>query len=650
MRPQSRLRRQIVNAFAAAALASAASSCGRGAQSEASAFAGSASCASCHATEYSSWKSSQHSVAMQEARPAAVLGKFDGQHFSQGGVTSTFLRRGDRYVVNTEGPDGKLADFEVHHTFGVYPLQQYLADLGRGRIQPLTLAWDARPDSAGGQRWFSLDVGNRVAPDDEFHWTSRGMNWNHVCADCHSTAVRKGYVATADSFHTTWSEIGVGCEACHGPGATHNSRMKYPVFVRGILWRDGGLARRFTERQNVRWPIDSTTGNAFRTIARTTEHEIETCAQCHARRIHVADGYTAGARWMDYYAPELIVPGLYHPDGQQQAEVFTYGSFTQSKMYAAGVTCSDCHDPHTQQLRKPGNAVCGQCHRMAKYDTVTHHRHVAGSPGAKCVACHMPTAIYMEVDPRHDHSMRIPRPDLSVSLGVPNACEGCHRGAAWAAKQVRAWYPKPLPGFQRFATAFAADDRDSPGAVDSLARVAGDSSQPAIVLASALARLGNRPGPVTLAEARRWSTDPRAIVRRAALQALEAFAPPDRVPIALPLLSDSVRSVRLEAVWLVAPMADSLRAPADQRAFAAASAELIESTRYNADRAVSRIALGTFYALRGRLDSAATEYRAAIHLDPRARQPYLYLAEVLRLQGRAAESEQMIREAPKAGR
>lgn len=103
-------------------------------------------------------------------------------------------------------------------------------------------------------------------------------------------------------------------------------------------------------------------------------------------------------------------------------------------MNAHGVACSDCHDPHSQKLRAPGNAVCAQCHLSVKFDVPEHHRHKPGTKGGECASCHMPTVTYMVVDPRHDHAMRIPRPDLSVKLGTPNACNDCHKDKkpSWA--------------------------------------------------------------------------------------------------------------------------------------------------------------------------------------------------------------------------
>ena len=603
-------------------------------------FVGAATCAKCHAKEFAAWEGSQHAVAMQTARPATVLGRFDSTHFAQGTIASTFFRRGDRFYVNTQGFDGRQHDYPVAYTFGVYPLQQYLVELAGGHVQALSLAWDARPAAQGGQRWFSLTPGQEIAHTDEYFWTGAQYNWNYMCADCHSTAVRKGYDARTGQFHTTFSEMDVACEACHGPGSTHAAWGAYPTWLR-VAWRTDGLPAQLTERVGVRWPIDSATGNPTRSRPRTTDREIETCAQCHARRSHIADGYTAGKRFLDYYTPLLLVPGLYYPDGQQLDEVYTYASFLQSRMYHAGVTCSDCHDPHTSALRRPGNGVCTQCHLAAKYDTTAHHFHPAKSPGAMCVSCHMPPTTYMQVDPRHDHSIRIPRPDLSVSLGgnLPNACNRCHtdHDAQWAAAEIRARYPTPNPGFQRFAGAFATDEVGGAGAADSLAAVAHDATQPAIVRASALARLEAHPGPIAVGASKASAGDPNGLVRHAAVQILETAPPEQRAAIAVPLLGDSTRSVRQEAASVLAPVASTLPVSA-KGAFNAAAAEFIASQQYNADRAPSRLALGTFFAELGRYDDAAAQLRAALQLSPSLTQAYVDLAYVQRAQGHMSDA------------
>ncbi|HSQ33105.1 MAG TPA: cytochrome c3 family protein [Gemmatimonadaceae bacterium] len=582
-------------------------------------FVGSARCADCHRTEYAAWHGSQHSMAMQRATPATVLGRFDGASFVNGGVSYTFSRRGDTAIVKTIGSAGSASDFPIRYTFGVFPLQQYLVELRAGHVQALLVAWDARPAQQGGQRWFSLAPGAEASHAERFHWTGSQYNWNYMCADCHSTAVRKQYEPATDSFHTSFSEINVACEACHGPGSRHASWGRYPGLLRRLFWHDDGLQSKLTERRGVVWSIDSASGLAHRSVPRTSEREIETCTQCHARRNHIADGYTAGAPLLDYYVPLPLLSDMYYPDGQQLDEVYTVASFQQSKMYSFGVTCADCHDPHTQKLRRPGNQVCGQCHRAAKYDTTAHHHHATTGAGAQCVSCHMPDTTYMQIDRRHDHSLRIPRPDLSISLGVPNACNRCHteHDAKWAVSLIRYWYPNPNPGFQRFAHVFASDDRGEPGATDSLGVVANDATEPWIVRASALARLGARPGAVALEAARKWSRDRNPVIRFYALTLLETMGAQERLSLAPGMLTDERRAIRQEAAWVLAPFARSLDSTG-RRAFDRAASEFVASQRYNADRAPSRLRLVSFYAQLGRLDTAATEFHAAARLDSAA--------------------------------
>ncbi len=599
-------------------------------------FVGADACASCHKTESASWRSSQHAIAMQDAKPGAVLGRFDSASLTNDGITSTFFRRGNRYFVNTDGEDGALHDFEIRWTFGVYPLQQYLVELDRGRVQALTTAWDARPAEQGGQRWFSL-TSDHGEPQDPLHWTGRRYNWNYTCSDCHSTALRKGYDERTNEYRTTFAELNVACEACHGPGAKHVKWARYPSLLRRTFWKDDGLDARLTERRGVSWSTDSQSGLVRRSAPRPADHEIDMCAQCHGRRLHIAEGYTAGARMLDYYVP-VILAELYYPDGQQKEEVYNYGSFLQSRMYAAGVTCSDCHDPHTAKLRMPGNNVCTQCHVAAKYDTGKHHHHIIAGTTGTCTSCHMPMTTYMDIDPRHDHSMRIPRPDLSVSLGVPNACNSCHAGkdANWAAAQIRAWYPNPMPGYQRFADAFASDDRHDSSAAASLARIATDSTEPWLVRASALGRLAGRTSPLALAAARAQARDSRPFVRLAALQIAEGFGAAERLELAVPMLSDSTRAVRQGAAWVLAPIVGSLRTANERHAFDTAAAEFVASQRYNADQPGSHIVLGVFFMERDQLDLAEAEFRAALRIQPQMAQADSGLAAIARARKGAA--------------
>jgi hypothetical protein len=308
-------------------------------------YVGVRACAGCHPREHERWQHSHHDLAMQPATAETVLGDFGDARFVEPGGAFTFSRDGNRFRVRAEGPDGRARDYEIKYTFGVTPLQQYLVELVGGRLQALTVAWDSRPREAGGQQWFSLYPGERLRPGDPLHWTGYEQTWNYQCAECHSTGVRKQYDAASGRYATAWAEVDVACEACHGPGSRHVEWAER----RASWWtrdRDPRKGLVVMLRDRGDWRLDPASGNARRVAPRTADTEIEVCAVCHSRRSLIAEGAPGGRRLMDTHVPALLEPGLYHADGQQQGEVYIYGSFLQSRMYRAGVTCSDCHDPH----------------------------------------------------------------------------------------------------------------------------------------------------------------------------------------------------------------------------------------------------------------------------------------------------------------
>ena len=613
-------------------------------------FVGTSACASCHVAENTQWSRSQHGVAMAAANERTVLGNFNDARVDYAGTTTRFYRRDGKYFVHTDGADGRLADFEVQYTFGVQPLQQYLIALPQGRLQAFSIAWDTRPTEAHGQRWLPMRPGERVTHTDELHWTQPSQNWNYMCADCHSTGLRKNYDQSADRFRTSWAEVSVGCEACHGPGSRHVQwASDRHAGQRGISDSTKGLVARLDERRGVRWTPVAATGNAQRSHPRTSDREIETCAQCHSRRTQIADGYVAGKPFLDYYRPALLSRPLYHADGQQRDEVYDWGSFLQSRMYARGVTCSDCHDPHSGKPKADGNAVCATCHLPGKYDGPQHTHHEVGSTGASCAGCHMPTTTYMVVDPRHDHSLRIPRPALSVKLGTPNACTACHttRDAKWAAAKAEAWYgPEPAPGpHERLAATLAAVDAGAPDAQARLRALAIDPEQSRIARATALAELTPPPGGPALDALRAAVNDSSALIRFGALLAAERLPAQQRLRLVEPLLSDPMRVIRVEAARQLAGVPVEQLSPERQYAFHRAATEFVETQRYNADRPEARVALGTFYAERGDAAAAERELLSAIRLAPSSVPAYVNLADVYRTLGRDAEGETLLRTA-----
>lgn len=596
------------------------------------AFVGSDSCIDCHAEEHADWRNSHHDLAMEVADQSTMLGDFSDASFDYFGARTLFFREGDKYVVRTANARGETEDFIVTHTFGVFPLQQYLVEFPRGRLQSLPFAWDSRAAADGGQQWFHVYGDQEISPGDELHWTGRQQNWNYMCAECHSTDLQVNYEQQTDTFATTWSEINVGCEACHGPASIHVADAKNAE-LRGSK----GLEVDLNDRGRAAWIMNPETGIAQRSeLAMRRPQQPEACGRCHARRGLISSEYEYGRPLADTHRPALLSDPLYYDDGQIRDEVYVYGSFLQSRMYQAGVSCSDCHNPHSLQLHTgpDPSKVCSQCHLPDKFAVRDHHQHEPAD--VACVDCHMPARDYMQVDPRRDHSFRIPRPDLSVRTNAPNACADCHaeEGATWLAAAARNWWGQPEA---HFATAFASA-RQGGGNVPLLG-VLDDGELPGIVRATALAGLG---GPPSEAEARAIQgslSDADPLVRMAAVGSLLLLPPETRVQLIAPALQDPVRSVRIEAARIAAPLRDYLPMSAG---FAAAAKEFRDAQQAIASRPEAHVALGDFESSLGNIDTAMEHYAFALQMDPAYSFSRLNYADALRRSGDESAAESLL--------
>ena len=599
-------------------------------------FVGSKKCRDCHKNEYDKWLHSHHDHAMDEVNEKTVLGDFDNAVFESHGVTTRFFRKDGRYFVSTQGPEGKMGEFEVTHTFGWYPLQQYLVPFPGGRLQCLPIAWDVERKT-----WYDLNPDGPLNPQDWLYWTNAGQNWNGMCAECHSTNLEKNYDLHADSYHTTWSDIDVGCEACHGPGSRHVEWSELP-----------DMARPQVEN--------------FELVVRTSElgsrSLVELCAPCHSRRAALGDYTHAEPDLLDSLLPTLLNENVYFTDGQILEEVYVYGSFTQSKMYHREVRCSDCHDAHSVKLLKEGNDLCLQCHRAGEYDTKRHHFHKKegekGEPikspdgkvlfdvgsGADCVQCHMPGRKYMVIDYRPDHSIRIPRPDLSIELGTPNACNRCHidKTDKWSDDWITKWYgPGRKPNY---GTTIEAGRKGLPEARKALIRVAQDPLYPVIVRSTALSLLASFPGKDTTETFKLALMDDESLIRRTALDAVNVNDEKSLVRLIAPLLYDPVKAVRMEAAQkLAGPPANQL-SPKERKVYEAALGEFEESMAYSADFAFGRYNLGNLYVALNRPDEAVKNFEAAIKIDGVFYPAKVNLAMLLNQQGNNDRAETLLRQ------
>lgn len=603
-------------------------------------FVGTRKCTDCHQKEYDKWRDSHHDHAMEVADENTVLGDFDKAVFKSHGITSRFYQKDGRFFVYTQGPNGKMDDFEVTHTFGWYPLQQYLVPFPGGRLQCLPLAWDVRE-----KKWYHLYPNNPFDPKDWLYWTNAGQNWNGMCAECHSTDLKKNYDFKSDVYQTTWSDIDVGCEACHGPGSRHVEWAEMP-----------DMARPPVENYEL---VVKTSGINSRKL-------VELCAPCHSRRSALGDYTHAEPDFLDSMLPRLLAENSYFADGQILEEVYVYGSFTQSKMYHRDVRCNDCHDVHSIKLIKKGNDLCLQCHRANEYDTKAHHFHKEkgekGEPvrslkgdvlfhvgtGAECVQCHMPGRTYMGIDYRPDHSFRLPRPDLSVRIGTPDACKRCHmdKTSQWSDKTITKWYgPGRRP---HYGSIIDAGRKRRSDVRKDLIRLAGDPLYPVIVRATAISLLTAHPGEDTSQAMKLALMDDEALIRRTAVESIAPTNQKEKTELIAPLLYDPVKAVRIEAARRLAEEPAKRLDPDQEKVFKAVLEEFVASMEYSADFAFGRYNLGNLYVALNRPEEAIRNYLAAIKIDDMFYPAKVNLAMFYNKRGENDKAEELLREVVKS--
>lgn len=630
-------------------------------------YVGRDACVSCHQSETDAFHGSHHDKAMDLATDETVLGDFSDVTFEHDGIVSRLFRRGDDFMIHTEGPTGQMQDFQVKYVFGVQPLQQYMVEMGRdpaakpseiGQVQVLRISWDTVK-----KRWFYLrppDVSEKLEPGDPLHWTGIAQRWQTMCAVCHSTNLKTGFDAVSNQYHTTYSEIDVSCEACHGPGSLHVELAN----SRSLFWdrhHGYGLAKLKGD---------------------DPEPQLQSCAPCHSRRADLTGDFQAGNEYCNHFQLETMRADTYHADGQIKDEVYVYGSFIQSKMYHQGVRCTDCHDPHSLERIHPGNETCTSCHQHSagKYDVPSHHHHPVGSEGAKCVNCHMPHTTYMAVDPRRDHSLRPPRPDLSVKLGTPNACSQCHvadqleslpsetktlldgkeyadwlllaqqgneaiAGAIrktdqWCDQACEKWYGKDRNTPPHYAEAITALRRGEPDAVEQVlkwitAKPTDQSSVPAIARASMLRELADNG--IDLAFAAKTiakiatDNEEHPMVRAAAISAIGNTDNRTTRSTLLPLLKNENKLIRIEAARTIMSrgLYRSLTGTEILLLDPVIDNDLMTSLAVTADRSGSHMAAAGLEEQRGNYQVAMDAYETAIRVEPTTTGPRTNYAALL---------------------
>lgn len=560
-------------------------------------FIGKEACIDCHQTKYNNWKSSHHDQAMKIADSTTILADFNNTTFNHKGVKSTFYKKNGDFYVNTTDKNGEYQDYKIVYTFGVTPLQQYIVKFPDGAYQCLITAWDSEKS-----KWFHLQPNLELAHDEWINWTGGAMRWNTACADCHSTNLEKNYDSKANIFHTTFSEINVSCEACHGPASEHVAFYKNP-------------------NKNLIAP------KLYMGKNEDSKDLVQKCARCHSRRGQLTKKFDYTGHFLDHYNPSLLIDPIYELDGQIKDEDYVYGSFVQSKMYHNGVKCTDCHDAHSLKLKQTGNNLCLTCHEP-KYNSQAHHYHKPNTEGAQCINCHMTGKLYMGNDFRRDHSFRIPRPDQSVKYGTPNACNGCHtnKSAEWASNFINSKYGDKRP--DHFSNYLLAGYN---GNQDALHLLLSQNKYPELARATALYQYtNNQLSPNEVIDLRRFLKDSSILVRNETVRSFEKINDQSRYGDIEPLLRDSIRLVRISAVKYFNTIGADMN---DNPAFKKAEKEYLEEMDMSADFASGQHQIAVYHETKGHTDLAIKAYRKAIEMDNLYNLSRMNLALLLYKQG-----------------
>ena len=436
------------------------------------------------------------------------------------------------------------------------------------------------------------------------------MRWNSMCADCHSTNLHKNFDSKTRTYNTTYSEISVGCEACHGPSSLHVDYYRNPEM--GIAPPKMYMDRSLSSKSLV-----------------------DKCARCHSRRSQITKSFTYQGNFLDHYSPSLLVDPLYEPDGQIKDEVYVYGSFVQSKMYQNGVSCRDCHDVHSLKLKKTGNTLCLNCH-APNYDSTDHHFHKKNSEAALCINCHMVGKYYMGNDFRRDHGFRVPRPDQTVKYGTPNACNGCHKDktAQWASGFIISKYG--LERKDHFSDHLLAGNQ---GNRDAYHKLFANSEYPEITRATAINRYTEQQH--TLNEKNNlhlFLKDSSALVRNEAVYAFERMQDEVLSNYIATLLTDSIRLVRISAARYI--NVKGLEAK-NHLNFDKAREEYLQCLDINSDFASGQHQIALYQENKGNMDLAIQAYRRAIEIDNYYNASKMNLALSLYRKGDVKGAEQL---------
>jgi hypothetical protein len=459
------------------------------------AYVGSSACRDCHLDNFASWKRTFHRTMTTQATPETVKGDYTGATLAVAGVTARMDRGADggfRMTFSRPGAADRVA--RVDRTVGSHRYQQYLTRIGDSYWR-LPVAWNVAD-----RRWFPMTSAFLYADPDaapfgaavdgrpEFgggDFDRHVTRWNDNCVFCHNVAPNPARDPGTGRFATTVAELGIACEACHGPGAEHVARNADPARRARLAGDQTGTLRGFLGlpattplgEAQLRQRADIADPTIVNPSRLSPGRAADLCGRCHGQRLaddvgpflSRGDPFVPGddlalesaPLWRDtaLNGDPTAFAARFWSDGTARLTAYEYQGLLQSPCAMRGtMTCTDCHGMHDGDPRGQIRArfaaqpdrECTGCHRALATEAAlgAHAHHDPAGAGARCVSCHMPRIVYGVLDVHRSHRIEVPDPARDATAGRPDACTGCHvdRTAAWAEAAARTfWGPARYP-------------------------------------------------------------------------------------------------------------------------------------------------------------------------------------------------------------
>ncbi|MBN2577662.1 MAG: ammonia-forming cytochrome c nitrite reductase subunit c552 [Pirellulales bacterium] len=589
-------------------------------------YTGSPGCRKCHEEFYRLWATSFHGLAMQPYSAA-----FAKEHLtaSTGAIQVGHSKyrpelTADGGWIVEQNADGEKK-FPIAHVMGGKNVYYFLTPLDRGRLQVLPLAYDVHQ-----KKWFDMPASGvrhfADRADAPLDWRHSAYTFNTSCYSCHVSQLSRNYDPETKTYHTVWTEPGINCETCHGPGAEH---------VRVCESAPAGRA-----------PADL---KIISTKRLTVQQLNDSCAPCHAKMIALTATFRPGDRFFDHFDLVTLDDQDFYPDGRDLGENYTLATWRLSPCAQSGrLNCAYCHTSSGRyRFRENPNGACLPCHAEKIADVKTHSFHPADGPGNRCTDCHMPTTTFALMR-RTDHSMRPPMPAATTAFGSPNACNLCHadKDAAWADALVRQWrkrdYQAPV---LRWAGLIAAARKHDWSRLPEMLAELTRKDREEIVAASLARLLKDCNDPKKLLALLEAAKDPSPLVRAAAVEALGTVLDRESARALAAACGDEYRLVRIRAAAALSDFPAGAISGADRPAFQNALQEYLASLRARPDHWTSHYNLGNYYLAQGDAAAAAAAFESAIELEPQGLPPYLNASVAYARLGRNATVERMLEKA-----